>query len=367
MNRTAGSAATARGVLLLGLAIAPVVSGCSGAPVATRPSTPAVAGTLAPTAPASQVPTAGPITCGDGAPYRGRIVFTIGDGHVNGIATLEANGAGYAVVVDPRQVAGQPHGGTEAPTWIGPGRILFDSNRSGGPDSWHLFTVEPGDEPTQITGGEDGIEYHGALAPDGTLLAYAKAVATKDPASPFVDAGLFLARPDGDHEHQLTTVPSGGVDEWPDFSPDGRRIAFSRANAGGEGGIFVIGTDGTGLTRVVPDDLQPIRPRWSPDGQWIAFSTNADRFQEASANVWVVRADGTGLRQVTFESGTGQAYYPAWSPHGEVLLFVHHRPGAAANDLAAVPVVGGDPCTIWSGTRSAMPFEGDWQSVAGEG
>ena len=349
-----------------GLMTAIALLGCSAAPGATPSPTSSV--TPSTTATPTSVPSPAPPTpagsegsCAGPEFAAGTLVFSVGDGQTNGIATLNVDGSGYSLVVDAHAIAGQPHGGTEAPTWIGASRILFDSNRSGGPDAWHLFTVEPGKEPRKITDGDDGIEYHGALAPDGSTLVYGKAVATGDAAEPLRDAGLFTAGPDGRKERQLTTAPPGGVDEWPDFSPDGQRIAFSRANAGAGGGILVIDVDGGGVSHIVPGELQPIRPRWSPDGQWIAFSTNADRFESASANVWVVRVDGTDLRQVTFESRGGQAYYPSWSPDGAVLMFVHHRAGGGSNDLAAIPFEGGDRCTIRSGSASAIPFEGDWR------
>src|SRR6185295_15600578 len=91
----------------------------------------------------------------------GRIAFTVGDSNANGIGVVNADGSNFRVVVEPKVIPGQPSGGTEAPRWIGPGRILFDSNRNGGPDDWHLFTVdESGGEPSQLTKGAEGIENH---------------------------------------------------------------------------------------------------------------------------------------------------------------------------------------------------------------
>jgi Tol biopolymer transport system component len=296
----------------------------------------------------------------------GRVAFTVGDGQANGIGVVDTDGSGFRVVVEPKSIAGQPHGGTEGPSWIGPGRILFDSNRNGGPDDWHLFTVdERGSEPVQITKGADGIEYNGDMSPDGSFIAYAKAVA--DPDAVFVDAGIFIAGADGRHERQLTQTPPGGVDEWPAISPDGKKVAFTRGHVGDAGGLFVVNLDGTGLTRIVPGAMEPLRPRWSADGRQIAFHSNGDRFLAESANVWVAGADGTGSRQLTDESGGdqgGQAFFPSWSPDGAYLVFVHHRRGSAANDLAVIPSVGGAPCILWYGTASAGAWESDWGPAA---
>lgn len=342
-----------------------IVAACSSATGSADPtgSTPTAAAspmpatTSTPTSPSS---TAGP--CQASSLPGGRIAFTVGDGQANGIGVVNADGSDFRLIVEAKEIASQPHGGTEGPTWIGGGRILFDSNRMGGPDDWHLFTVdESGRELVQITKGSDGIEYHGVLSPDGKFLVYAKAVA--DPHVVFLDAGLFVADPDGRHERQLTKVPSGGVDEWPAISPDGKQIAFGRGHVGDNGGLMIVNADGSGLTRVVPADLEPIRPRWSSDGRHITFSSNSSRFLTESANVWVVNADGTGLRQVTHESGGdkgGQAFYPTWSPNDAYLLFIHHRRGSGTNDLGVVPSAGGATCILWQGTAAMGAWESDW-------
>jgi Tol biopolymer transport system component len=351
-------------VFIVGIVIT-LLAGCS--PAASRLPTP-VDATQAPTAsPAptrSMSPTpVSPYTgeCELGTLPGGRITFTVGNGQANGIGVVNADGSGFRVVVQAKDTPGQPHGGTEGPSWIGPGRILFDSNRTGGPDDWHIFAVEEEKaEPLQLTKGADGIEYHGDLAPDGSFMVYAKAVA--DPDVVFLDAGLFIADADGRHERQLTRVPAGGVDEWPAISPDGKRVAFGR-HIGPDGGLKLVNIDGSGLTTIVPAEMQSIRPRWSSDGTRIAFSDNADRFLERSANVWVVNADGTGLRKLTDESGGmngGQAFMPTWSPDDAYLLFIHLRPGSGTNDLGVIPSGGGELCTLWLGTPGMGAWESDW-------
>ncbi len=353
--------------LILGVVIA-LLGGCS--PAASRaPATPGATAAASPTR--GPLPSSTPSSpyagaCDAGALPGGRIAFTMGNGQANGIAVANVDGSGFRVVVEAKDTPGQPHGGTEGPSWIGAGRIMFDSNRNGGRDDWHLFTVdEGGGKPTQVTEGADGIEYHGDLAPDGSFIVYAKAAA--DPEVVFLDAGLFVADPDGRHERQLTMVPPGGIDEWPAISPDGKRVAFGR-HIGPDGGIKIINTDGSGLTTIVPAEMQPIRPRWSADGRRIAFSDNGDRFLERSANVWVVNADGTGLRRLTEESGGdqgGQAFFPTWSPDDAYLLFIHHRRGSRTNDLAIMPSSGGPICTLWPGRGDMSAWESDWAPAPG--
>jgi Tol biopolymer transport system component len=290
----------------------------------------------------------------------GRVAMTVGafEG-VYGIAIVSADGSGFQQIVEPGQTRDQPHAGTEGPRWAPDGRILFGSNRAGGPDDWHVFAVAAaGAEPVELTGGDDGIEYNPVLSPDGSTLAYAKAVTTPDGPDPFRDAGLFVSDADGSNERQLTTTPAGAVDEWPDISPDGQWVAFNRAHAA-EGGLYVIRLDGTGLRQVIQATFEPLRPRWSPDGRWIVLSSNAERNQTESANVWIVAPDGSGLRQLTHESVPGQAWAPDWSPDGEHVVFVH-GPGV----LDVIGLDGTPTCTLWRGTGADAGWDPDWAPPA---
>lgn len=82
-----------------------------------------------------------------------------------------------------------------------------------------------------------------------------------------------------------------GDDSMPDFSPDGRRIAFT-SNRDQQGEIYVMNPDGSGqkrLTRRAGDDWAP---DFSPDGRRIAFT-------QLPGTIWTMDADGTGLRKLT--------------------------------------------------------------------
>jgi TolB protein len=297
-------------------------------------------------------------TCG---PLEGRIAFVVDAGGANAIAAIDADGAGYATIVGPGPRRSQPHGGTETPRWTPSGDLLFGSNRAGGPDDWQLFRMEAagsGPDPIEIP---DSIEDHGVLSPDGLSLAFTRYPATGDAAEPFGPGSIFLAAPDGTSPRRLTAGPAGGSDEHPDFSPDGRWVAFSRVfdftPGSARSAIFVIGVDGTGLTQLTDPALNGFHPRWSPQGELIAFSSNADNFATVASNVWVVAPDGSGERQVTNER---QAFVPDWSPDGTWLAFTHLRAGQNRTDLGAVRVDGSDMCVLWKGS-DASASEPDWR------
>jgi TolB protein len=104
-------------------------------------------------------------------------------------------------------------------------------------------------------------------------------------------------------------------DAGPAWSPDRRRIAFARSVAPGAGSqIWVMNADGTGASQVTRG--RDGGPAWSPDGRWIAFTRNTAR-----ADLFVVRPDGTGLRNVTRNPAGADAFGSTWSRDGSRIAF----------------------------------------------
>jgi Tol biopolymer transport system component len=76
-----------------------------------------------------------------------------------------------------------------------------------------------------------------------------------------------------------------------------------------EGDLYVVRAEGTALRQLTSGESIDRMPRWSPDGQWIAFHSirGKDQF------LWKIRADGSELQQL---SPLADAIYPTWSPDG---------------------------------------------------
>jgi len=95
---------------------------------------------------------------------------------------------------------------------------------------------------------------------------------------------------------------------YPDYHAG--RIAFSYM-----GDIWVAGEDGSNPVRLTVNTARETYPRFSPDGRWIAFSSN--RF--GNNDVFVVSASGGTPRQLTFFSGADDVV--GWSRDGQQVLF----------------------------------------------
>jgi Tol biopolymer transport system component len=130
---------------------------------------------------------------------------------------------------------------------------------------------------------------------------------------------LWLMEADGSDAVQLTASPEAEV--MPSWSPDGARLAFASAVdlETTRADVCVINADGTGLRNLTGTaDIYEIAPAWSPDGTQIAFGTLDD---EATA-IFVMEADGGGTRMLAADGN-----WPSWSPDGEHIVFSASRGG----------------------------------------
>jgi Tol biopolymer transport system component len=104
--------------------------------------------------------------------------------------------------------------------------------------------------------------------------------------------------------------------DYLEFSKDAKWVAYVSVPGGS---LFRAAADGSqGLQLTAPPLIAEL-PHWSPDGKRIAFAGN---FPNQPHRVYVVNADGSGLRQVTHgEGGENGDQDPSWSPDGASLVF----------------------------------------------
>lgn len=214
-------------------------------------------------------------------------------------------------------------------------------------------------------------EYNGAFSPGGFVFTSER---NGDGQS-----DIFRARADGTGVVPLVTGAS--MDDAGVLSPDGRQLAYVSTRKGYRANIWVLdlrtgrSRQLTGVGAVRGTEGKPdcyFRPQWSPDGKWIAFSSDRntqwtghdqghgwEHTQELS--IYVIRPDGTDFRQVATKPGYCLGS-PKWSPDGRRIVFYEmlveatwgaRRPnyvGKAYSQIVSVDVASGDRVEHTTGT-----------------
>jgi Tol biopolymer transport system component len=170
---------------------------------------------------------------------------------------------------------------------------------------------------------DGGLTSTPAISPDGKLISYAS-----DRAG---DAGLDIwvqQLSGGARPIRLTKDPAN--EEQPSFSPDGGQIVFAREG----GGIYVIPSLGGEERLLMRGPLW--RPRFSPDGQWVAAETPT-----SLGKVFIIPAAGGAPRVLP---GSFYAVHsPIWSPDGKKLLIMASQKMDSSLDWWVVPLDGSAP------------------------
>ena len=217
-----------------------------------------------------------------------------------------------------------------------------------------LYTVRSSDagDLVWVTATPDGFnDSMRGYSPDGSRILFNR-VDSND------EGTLFSVNPDGTDLLQLNPpelpVVSTNAELEADWSPDGSQVTFAaqwRSSPGRGIALYVVNADGSGLRQITPSGLGAVSAQWSPDGQLIAFTSKL----RARPQVWVVHPDGTGLREVTSDSDGSISGFPVWSPdstkllferttkHGEA-LWIANADGTALYELTDIP---GDTSYAW--------------------
>ena len=196
-------------------------------------------------------------------------------------------------------------------------KIAFDTDVSGDVRLWVMDAN--GSHPHQLTGDRPGYnDFVPTYTPDGRRVIF-----TRCRPDPPGGCAIYSVRTDGTHRRALTPFHSDISDFDPSVSPDGTRIAFERFGAGG---IISqndeMGADGSGAHALTPPALEGFRPDWSPDAKHIPFSSACCRLNSL---IYTMNAEGTGIRRLTATAFPNNDTYSAYSPQGDQIAFVSDR------------------------------------------
>lgn len=205
-------------------------------------------------------------------------------------------------------------------------------------------------------------------SPDGRKIAF---------SAP--DGQIWVMNADGSEKKQATQNGTNKV--RPSWSHDGKRMAFvlvrnPRDAKDPQPQIGIVNADGSeeGIltkekrenVRIGPEGKKTVletaydanAPSWSPVDDRVAFWSG---IENRYGQIWVIRADGTGSKQLTDDPSHRNSDDPSWSPDGKKILFSTGRSGR--NELWVMNADGSDPKRLSDIDAGPFPGRASWQPV----
>src|SRR5882757_4010901 len=140
-----------------------------------------------------------------------------------------------------------------------------------------------------------------------------------------------------------------------DVAPDGKTIAFELL-----GDIYTLPIEG-GKAKLIDGGMSfDSQPKFSPDGQWIAFLSD----REGSENIWIMHPDGTGVKQVSKDSNSEFAS-PSWDPKGKYVYVSKTHFGIGPREIWMYHMDGGTGIQVTKSKPTPTTKREDRTSVMG--
>ena len=190
------------------------------------------------------------------------------------------------------------------PSQDGPvGLYLLDLRSGSGPEFLLPWTVGMSLEPDKSK-----------LSPDRTTIAFVR----------YSEGDIFLFDRETGQERRLTTTYGNATD--PDWSPDGTKVVYlrfrlTRPPAEQTGGLFIVDVASGAESPMLYQGERLIlrRPRWSPDGKWIAGDTGFN--QPTKRVIFIVKVDGTEMRMLSGAGTENSTAVIGWLEDGPELVY----------------------------------------------
>jgi len=240
-----------------------------------------------------------------------------------------------------------------------------------GPSSSELYVANSDGTNEQPLLSKSGFDYHASYSSNGQWISFTSE------RNGLGQADIYRVRPDGTGLERLTDSPA--LDDQSALSPDASEVAFVSTRISHTTNIWILDIKTrklinlTGNSEIQGDPAKPdgfFHPSWSPDGKWIAFSSDRntewlghgngsgwEHVQELS--IYIVHPDGTGFRRLTKTGLCDGA--PKWSPDGKKIVYYEipvedtwaaRRPNLAnkvSSQIFSVDVTSGQRIEITSG------------------
>jgi Tol biopolymer transport system component len=259
-----------------------------------------------------------------------RIVLFLGIGCLSLLVCIAGSAA---LVYSSGWLSGTPGNRNDMPVWSPDGNsIAFFSDRGGNPD---IYIMKPdGSQVEQLTRDPFASLYftkssgdrNPSWSPDGSQIAFDSG--RDNQMLTYVNHDIYVMAVDGSNVKRLT---NDGADEGsPRWSPNGDLIAYTKMEYFSDQAlienpawdIYVMNTDGTQQIQLMKDPSNELEPSWSPDGAKIAFISDRNG---PDFDIYVMNADGSNVTQLTDDSAN--EFGPVWSPDGTQIVFNSDRNG----------------------------------------
>ncbi len=212
-------------------------------------------------------------------------------------------------------------------------KIVFKSEREGGA---RLYVMD--DDGRNVQRLTDSGAWP-VWSPDGKQIAFGKSLPVEPRQSQKL--AIFIINSDGTNEHRLTDDNEDNLNgnrlfEWgASWSPDGQHIAFDSKRGGQPSQIWTINLITRKMRQLTRTDGLTTFPSWSPDGKHIAYRDNPPI---GHATIYVMRADGSGQRELVKGDVSRRRNYPRWSPDSQSVVYSENTFGHGVGVLEKVVI-----------------------------